>query len=109
MIRSRCFRNTGLSLCAPVHDALLIEAPIERIDADVALLRECMRRASRLVLNATPAGNLELRSDAKIIRFPDRYTDARGDEIWSRVTGLLDRYHAREHHDRDETGIRNRG
>jgi len=30
-----------------VHDALLLEAPIERIEADAALLQELMRRASR--------------------------------------------------------------
>jgi hypothetical protein len=53
-----------------VHDAVLIEAPIERIEADVALMQEIMRRASRVVLGAH-----ELRTDAKIIRYPDRYTD----------------------------------
>src|SRR6516164_4796117 len=28
----------GIRLLAPVHDAVLIEAPLERIDADVALM-----------------------------------------------------------------------
>jgi DNA polymerase-1 len=55
----------GLGLRAPVHDALLIEAPIERIEADVALLQELMRRASRVVLDPH-----ELRTDAVIIRYP---------------------------------------
>jgi DNA polymerase I-like protein with 3'-5' exonuclease and polymerase domains len=82
----------GLRLLAPVHDALLIEAPIERIETDVALVRECMRRASRVILNATADGELELRTDAKIIRYPERYTDPRGDEIWARVVGLLAEY-----------------
>ena len=45
----------GIRLLAPVHDAVLIEAPIERIEADVALMQEIMRRASRIVLNAEPA------------------------------------------------------
>ena len=36
-----------IKLLAPVHDAVLIEAPIERIEADVALMQEIMRRASR--------------------------------------------------------------
>ena len=69
----------GIKLLAPVHDAVLIEAPIDRIEADVALMQEIMRRASRIVLNATADGTHELRTDAKIIRFPDRYTDKRGD------------------------------
>jgi hypothetical protein len=49
-----------------------------------------MRRASRIVLNATAAGTHELRTDAKIIRYPDRYTDKRGDAIWAHVMELLD-------------------
>ena len=84
----------GLGLCAPVHDALLIEAPLERIDADVALTQEIMRRASRVVLNDTAEGTCELRTDATIIRHPDRYTDKRGDEIWARVLRLLAEYRA---------------
>ena len=82
----------GIELCAPVHDAVLIEAPIERIEADVALAQECMRRASRIVLNATSSGTLELRTDAKIVRYPDRYTDKRGIAMWEQVLGLLAQY-----------------
>src|SRR5262249_23518626 len=42
-----------IKLCGVVHDALLIEAPIDRIEADVALTKEIMRRAGRVVLNTT--------------------------------------------------------
>jgi hypothetical protein len=94
----------GLRLLAPVHDALLIEAPIDRIEADVALLREIMRRASRIVLNPTADGTLELRSDAKIIRHPDRYTDPRGDAIWEHVMELLAEYRDQQAAARRETG-----
>ena len=72
-----------------MHDAVLIEAPIDRIEADVALMQEIMRRASRIVLNANLAGTHELRTDAKIIRYPERYSDPRGGAIWTRVLGLL--------------------
>ena len=47
----------GIKILAPVHDAVLIEAPIERIEADVARMQEIMRRASRIVFNATADGN----------------------------------------------------
>ena len=63
----------GLRLLAPIHDALLIESALDRIDHDVALLQELMRRASRIVLNRTPGGTIELRTDATIVRYPDRY------------------------------------
>ena len=58
ILRIACILATrhGIRLLAPVHDAVLIEAPIERIEADVALMQEIMRRASRIVLNADAAG-----------------------------------------------------
>ena len=86
----------GLQLVAPVHDAFGLVAPLERIDADVALLRELMRRASRLVLNPTAAGTLELRTDAVIVRHPNRFEDKRGVEMWDRVLALLAKYAARQ-------------
>jgi hypothetical protein len=79
----------GLTLIAPVHDAVLLEAPEDRIEADVALMREIMRRASRIILNPTADGTIELRTDVKIIRYPDRFTDSRGTELWETVLKLL--------------------
>jgi len=67
----------------------VIEAPIERIDSDVPLMREIMRRASRVVLNADPAGTHELRTDVVIVRYPDRYVDKRGTKIWREVMDQL--------------------
>ncbi len=81
----------GIKLLAPVHDAVLIEAPIERIEADVAVMQEIMRRASRVVLNHDASGTIELRTDAKIVRYPERYSDKRGAQIWDDVTDLLSR------------------
>jgi DNA polymerase I len=79
----------GLTLIAPVHDAVLLEAPEDRIEADVARMREIMRRASRVILNPTADGTIELRTDVKIIRYPDRFTDSRGMELWETVMKLL--------------------
>jgi len=79
----------GLTLIAPVHDAVLLEAPEDRIEADVALMREIMRRASRVILNPTADGTFELRTDFKIVRYPDRFTDKRGTELWKTVMKLL--------------------
>jgi hypothetical protein len=79
----------GLTLIAPVHDAVLLESSEDRIDADVELMRELMRRASRVILNPTADGTIELRTDAKIIRHPGRYTDSRGTELWQTVLKLL--------------------
>jgi len=79
----------GIEILAPVHDAVLIQAPIERIETDVARMQQIMARASRIVLNPTMGGTYELRTDAKIIRYPDRYSDPRGIEIWQWVQARL--------------------
>jgi hypothetical protein len=74
----------GLELVASVHDAILLQAPIERVDADVAVLRGIMRRAGRIVL-----GPIDLRTDAVVVKYPDRYRDKRGEQMWARVLGLI--------------------
>ena len=79
----------GIKLLAPVHDAVLIEAPIERIEADVALMREIMRRASRIVLNASGPARTSCAPTAPSSRYPDRYSDKRGVQIWTKVFQLL--------------------
>jgi DNA polymerase I len=95
-LRIACIMATrhGIELCAPIHDALLIEAPIERIEADITLTREIMRRASRVVLNAEADGLHELRTDCTVVRYPGRYSDKRGLKIWDEVLARLDEYHA---------------
>lgn len=75
-----------IKLCAPIHDALLIEAPTSRIDEDVATLKQCMADASELVLGQ---GRI-CRVDAEIIRHPDRYMDENGARMWEQVMGVLD-------------------
>ena len=79
----------GIRLLAPIHDAVLIELSIARIEDSVALMREIMRRASRIVLNVDADGGHELRADSTIVRYPDRYSDPRGAAIWIRVLQLL--------------------
>ena len=86
MLRLACCFTTeqGIRVCAPVHDALLIEAPLDMIEHAVATTQKAMARASALVLNG-----LKLRSDAKIIKSPDRYRDERGVVMWETVEGIL--------------------
>jgi hypothetical protein len=85
--------ESGIKVCAPVHDAVLIEAPVDEIDHTVAVAQAIMEEASRVVLDG-----FTIRSDAKIVRFPDRYSDPRGDVMWTKVTGLLDRYDVENTH-----------
>src|SRR5215210_1007625 len=52
MLRLACCLATerGIEVCAPVHDAVLINAPLDQLDADVARMQDAMREASRIVL-----------------------------------------------------------
>ena len=86
MLRVACCLGVerGVEICAPVHDAVLICAPEERLDADIETMRAAMVEASRAVL-----GGFELGSDVSITRWPDRYADARGAVMWARVMGLI--------------------
>jgi DNA polymerase-1 len=74
----------GIEVCAPIHDAVLICAPLERLDADVVGMQDAMREASQVVLDG-----FELGTDAEVIRHPDRYADPRGTVMWDRVMNLI--------------------
>ena len=78
--------EAGIQVCAPVHDAFVIEAPIDRLDQDVALMQEMMSAAGRAV-----TGGINIRTEAEIVRWPNRYMDERGKAMWDRVVALLDR------------------
>jgi DNA polymerase I len=77
--------RAGLEVCAPVHDAVLICAPLDRLDEDTRRIRAAMAEASRIVLSG-----FELRTDATIIKYPHRYMDRRGAIMWRRVMTLID-------------------
>jgi DNA polymerase I len=77
--------DAGVEVCAPVHDAVLIEAADTDIEDAVATTAACMRRASRVILSG-----IECRTDAKIIRWPDRYSDDRGVAFWVVVMGIME-------------------
>ena len=86
MLRLACCLSTerGIAVCAPVHDAILIEASSDAIDDTVTRTQRAMAEASRAVL-----GGVELRSEATITRYPDRFTDARGRQMWETVQDVL--------------------
>jgi hypothetical protein len=86
MMRLACCLATerGIEVCAPVHDAILVEGPADDIDAIKIETQAAMREASELVLPGFP-----LFTDAKVVRHPDRYMDGRGRAMWETVQGLM--------------------
>ena len=84
-IASILLTEAGIRVCAPVHDALLIEAPLDELDAVVATTKSLMQAASRIVLDG-----FELGSDVKTVRYPERYMDKRGVVMWDKVMNLIE-------------------
>ena len=87
MLRIACCLATerGIEVCAPVHDAILICAPLDCLEFDVARMREAMAEASRAVL-----AGFEIRTDVKLVKYPDRFMDdKRGKVMWDKVARLV--------------------
>jgi DNA polymerase-1 len=76
--------DQGLSICITVHDAVLLEASLQDIDQHVEIAKDCWRWASERVLK------FRLDADAKIVRYPDRYTDEDGTEAWDQLLEFLE-------------------
>ncbi|TWU67578.1 DNA polymerase I, thermostable [Crateriforma conspicua] len=86
MMRLACCLATeaGITVCCPVHDAILIEADDADVGDVVAETQNIMREAASVVL-----AGFRLESDAKIVRHPERYMDGdRGRDMWERVYEL---------------------
>jgi DNA polymerase-1 len=89
MLRLACCLGTerGIEIVAPVHDAVMICAPLDRLNVDIATMRTAMDEASRAVLDG-----FEIRTEVNVVRYPNRYEDPRGRDMWAKVMRLLDRY-----------------
>ena len=88
MLRIACvlIAQKNIQICAPVHDAILIESTIENIERDVEVTQSCMREASRILLNG-----FELNSEAEIFKYPHRFLSATSEEFWHQVMAIKDR------------------
>jgi len=86
MMRIACClaSERGVEVCAPVHDAILIGAPLDQLDTAILQTQVAMLEASRAIL-----GGFSLRTDVHIVRYPDRYMDERGTVMWERVMKLI--------------------
>ena len=62
----------------------MAEGPDDEIETVVKQTQAAMAEASRVVL-----GGFELRSDAKIVRYPDRYSDPRGVRMWDMAMAIV--------------------
>jgi DNA polymerase I-like protein with 3'-5' exonuclease and polymerase domains len=87
MLRLACDLGTeaGVQVAAPVHDAVLICAPLADLDRNIEKMSGAMREASRVVLGGYEA----IIEVDKIVKYPDRYVDPRGVEMWGKLMAAL--------------------
>lgn len=88
MLRIACIliHEKGINICAPVHDAILIESKEEDIESDIQIAQACMREASRILLNG-----FELSSEVEIFKHPQRFLNPSSEEFWNQVMTIKDR------------------
>jgi DNA polymerase-1 len=77
--------DNGIQLCALVHDAVLIEAPLDRLGHDVLITQQCWAEASKIVLDG-----FALESDCVITEYPDRYFDEDGEHMWNKLQEMIE-------------------
>lgn len=76
--------DAGLAICALIHDAVLFEAPADRIEEAVAEMCELMVRAGRTVIGA------DLRvGKPQIVHHHQRFYDKDGEPLYRKVAELL--------------------
>lgn len=85
MLAAIMMTEAGIEVCAPVHDAFLIHAPLDRIEAEMARAKALMEEAAQMV-----TGGFPIPVDVKPYPHGTHYTDKRGSRMWELVTGLLD-------------------
>jgi DNA polymerase-1 len=73
--------DRGVDVCCPVHDAVLIEAPITQIESAVAEARAAMDEASALLLDG-----YVLRTEDEVFRDPDTFEDEDGKSTWEKIS-----------------------
>jgi hypothetical protein len=78
-------KGLGPYLCYPHHDALYLCCPIEQADRVAEEVEDCFREAGNVVFDDI----LDLRCERKIVRYPDRYEDEDGEEMWQMVQQFL--------------------
>lgn len=81
--------EAGIEVHCPVHDAFLIGGPTAEMAVIVEQARALMIEAGRVVLDGCT-----IRVDAKVVEYPDRYSDKRGERMWDVVMGILEEIEA---------------
>jgi hypothetical protein len=76
--------EAGVEIVAPLHDALLLQAPLAELDDAIHATQHAMEDASEVILRG-----FKLRTEVQVFRHPLHYQDSRGKAMWKIVRPLL--------------------
>jgi DNA polymerase family A len=81
--------EAGIHICAPVHDAFWIAAPLPELDDAIATMKRIMERAGREIAGIPIPVEV-----AAVVRWPQclgdvRKPDAKGQAMWNEIKSLL--------------------
>jgi DNA polymerase I-like protein with 3'-5' exonuclease and polymerase domains len=95
ILRQTCCRviEAGIKLCAPIHDAILVECRTEDVDNTIERVRTLMVEAARLVLNdgrmlRVADLTCDIRVDAKVYAHPVHFNEGRDNAVWKLITRM---------------------
>jgi hypothetical protein len=75
--------EAGIAVCGPVHDAVLLEAPLGELDVVSARAAGIMGDAAEAIIGH------RIRVGVETFRYPDRYVDEHGAALWRLVWETL--------------------
>lgn len=78
--------ENDIKIIAPIHDAILIECCEEGAAEIILKAQKLMTEASTIVLGS---GN-SIKTEADVIKYPDRYSDLRGVETWKKIQRIVE-------------------
>jgi DNA polymerase family A len=73
--------EAGIAVCCPVHDAVLVEAPLEELDKTLAATQQIMGDVSEVVLG----DGYRIPTDFTVTRYPDVYVDEDAGDLYAVV------------------------
>lgn len=77
-------QERGFNICAPVHDAFLIEVSTENSESDIRLFQNLMTEAGSLLFE-----NVKLRTEAETFAYPTPYWSEKGRPMWNHFHSFL--------------------
>lgn len=83
-LAARIAQHQGITLCAPLHDALLIESDMGDINRAVSITKKAMQDASAIVLDG-----FRITVDTEVYAYPNRFYDKDGLQMWNLVWSLV--------------------